>query len=258
MRILFVGDVFSKLGRKALETNLKRLRENERINFVIVNGENISHGKGINEGHYLWLLNQGVNVVTLGNHSFQQRSLFNIIDNAKCLVRPYNYMDEKPGVGHLTVNYNGTKITVIQMLGNVFMNEEVKNPFLETEELLKNIDSEIIIVDFHAESTSEKIAYGYAFDGKVSAVLGTHTHVQTADNRILEKGTAYISDVGMTGPLEGVIGVKKDIIVERYMHDGRHRFDPEDEGKMQFCAVILEINDLTHKVTKIDRINVIE
>lgn len=258
MKILFVGDVFSKQGRKALETNLKRIKENEKINFIIVNGENISHGKGMNEGHYLWLLNQGVNVITLGNHSFQQRSIYNIIDNAKCLVRPNNYIEEKPGVGHITVNYNGIKITVIQMLGTVFMAEEAKNPFIDTDELLKTIDSDIIIVDFHTESTSEKIAYGYAFDGRVTAVIGTHTHVQTADNRILDKGTAYITDVGMTGPIEGVIGVKKEIIIDRYFNGGRHIFDPEDEGKMQFCAVILEINDLTHKVTKIDRINIVE
>ena len=156
MKILFVGDVFSKQGRKALETNLKRIKENEKINFIIVNGENISHGKGMNEGHYLWLLNQGVNVITLGNHSFQQRSIYNIIDNAKCLVRPNNYIEEKPGVGHITVNYNGIKITVIQMLGTVFMAEEAKNPFIDTDELLKTIDSDIIIVDFHTESTSEK------------------------------------------------------------------------------------------------------
>ena len=258
MKILFFGDVFSKLGRKALESNLKRIKENEKINFVIINGENISHGKGMNEGHYYWLLSQGANVITLGSHSFQQRSINNIIDDAKCLVRPYNYIEEKPGVGYVTVNYNGIKITVMQMLGQVFMAEEATNPFTATQELLEKIDSEIIIVDFHCESTSEKIAYGYAFDGKVTAILGTHTHVQTADERILDNGTAYITDVGMTGPLNSVIGVKKEIIVDRYMNGGRHRFDPEDEGLTQFSAVILELDEKTHKVTHIDRLHVIE
>ena len=258
MKILFVGDVFSKLGRKALETNIRRIKANDKINLIIVNGENISHGKGLNEGHYLWLLEQGVNVVTLGNHSFQQNSIYNIIDTAKCLVRPYNYVEEKPGKGYLIINYNGIKVLVLQMLGQVFMNDEVHNPFTTTRDLLKTLDYDLCIVDFHAESTSEKIAFGYAFDGLVTAVIGTHTHVQTADERILENGTAFISDVGMTGPLNGVIGVKKDIIVDRYMNDGRHRFDPEDEGLSQFNAVILEINELTHKVTKIERIHVVE
>ena len=258
MRILFVGDVFSKLGRKALETNLKRLRENDRINFVIVNGENISHGKGMNEGHYQWLLSLGTNVITLGNHSFNQKSIYNYINNSKCIVRPYNYIEQKPGVGYVQINYNGIIITVMQMLGTVFMAEEANNPFTSTKELLEKIKSDIIICDFHAESTSEKIAYGFAFDGKLTAILGTHTHVQTSDERILPNGTAYISDVGMTGPLDSVIGVKKEIIVERYLNDDKHRFEPEDQGLTQFNAIILEINDLSHKVTKIERIHIVE
>lgn len=258
MEILIIGDVFSKLGRSALERNIKRIKSERKINLIICNGENISHGRGMNEGHYLWLLNQGVNIITLGNHSWNQRSIYNIIDDAKCLVRPYNYKGDVPGTGYVTINYNGIKVTVFQMLGQVFMNEEVDSPFEKTEELLSKIDSEIIICDFHAESTSEKIAFGYAFDGRVTCVYGTHTHVQTADERILDNGTAYISDIGMTGPLEGVIGVKKEIIIDRYLNSGKMRFEPEDKGKSQFCGIILEINDQTHKVTRIDRLNVIE
>lgn len=258
MEILIIGDVFSKLGRSALERNIKRIKSERKINLIICNGENISHGRGMNEGHYLWLLNQGVNVITMGNHTWNQRSIHNIIDDAKCLVRPYNYKGDVPGKGYVTINYNGIKVTVFQMLGQVFMNEEVDSPFEKTNELLEKIDSDIIICDFHAESTSEKIAFGYAFDGRISCVYGTHTHVQTADERILDKGTAYISDIGMTGPLEGVIGVKKDIIIDRYMNNGKMRFEPEDDGKSQFCGIILEINDLSHKVTKIDRVNVVE
>lgn len=258
MEILIIGDVFSKLGRSALERNIKRIKSERKINLIICNGENISHGRGMNEGHYLWLLNQGVNVITLGNHTWNQRSIYNIIDGAKCLVRPYNYKGDVPGTGYITINYNGIKITVFQMLGQVFMNEEVDSPFEKTEELLQKLESDIIICDFHAESTSEKIAFGYAFDGRITCVYGTHTHVQTADERILEKGTAYITDIGMTGPIEGVIGVKKDIIIDRYINNGKMRFEPEDEGKSQFCGIILEINDTTHKVTRIDRLNVIE
>jgi len=258
MKILIVGDVFSKLGREALARNIKRIKEEQKINFIIVNGENITHGRGMNEGHYLWLLEQGVNVITMGNHTFNQRSIYNYMDDSKCLVRPMNYLEEVPGRGYVTVNYNGTKITVFQMLGQVFMNEEVKNPFTLTKEFLETIDSDIIICDFHAESTSEKIAFGYAFDGKITCVYGTHTHVQTNDARILSNNTAYISDVGMTGPYDGVIGVQKDIIVDRYMNDGKIRFSPAEEGAIQFSAIILEINDSTKKVTKIDTIHMVE
>ena len=137
MEILIIGDVFSKLGRTALEENIKRIKQTRKINFIICNAENITHGRGMNEGHYLWLLSQGVNVITLGNHAFNQKSIFNYIDNSKCIVRPYNYIDEKPGKGLITINYNGLKITIFQMLGNVFMNETVKNPFTETKELNK-------------------------------------------------------------------------------------------------------------------------
>lgn len=259
MKILIVGDVFSKLGRASLERNIQRIKQEQKINFIIVNGENISHGKGMNEGHYLWLLNQGANVITMGNHTFNQRSIHNYINDSKCLVRPMNYIDpETPGKGYVTVNYNGIKITVFQMLGQVFMNDEVHNPFVMTKEFLEKLDSDIIICDLHAESTSEKIAFGYAFDGIITCVYGTHTHVQTNDARILDGGTAYISDIGMTGPYNSVIGVKKEIIVDRYLNDGKTRFEPEDNGLMQFSAIILEINDTTHKVTKIDTIHVIE
>ena len=136
--------------------------------------------------------------------------------------------------------------------------KKLKIHFQETKKLLEQLTYDICIIDFHAESTSEKIAFGYAFDGLATAIIGTHTHVQTADERILSKGTAFITDVGMTGPLDGVIGVKKEIIIDRYLNDGWHRFDPQDDGLMQFSAVILEINELTHKVTRIDRVHVIE
>lgn len=258
MNILIVGDVFSKLGREALERNIKRIKDEQKINFIIVNGENITHGRGMNEGHYLWLLSQGVNVITMGNHTWNQRSIDNYINDSKVLVRPMNYLDDKPGNGYVTVNYNGIMITVFQLLGQVFMNEEVKSPFTVANEFLENLDSDIIICDFHAESTSEKIALGYALDGKVTCVYGTHTHVQTNDARILPNGTAYISDIGMTGPYDGVIGVRKDIILDRYLNNGKMRFSPAEEGLSQFSGIILEINESTKKVTKIDIIHMVE
>lgn len=258
MEILIIGDVFSKLGRASLERNIKKIKNERTINFIICNGENISHGRGMNEGHYHFLLEQGVNIITLGNHAFNQRSILNIIGDSKCIVRPYNYKDEKPGVGYQTVNYNGLKITVFQMLGTAFMNDEALNPFIETKKLLESIDSDITICDFHAESTSEKISFGFAFDGLVTCIFGTHTHVQTSDERILPGGTAYITDLGMTGPRNSSIGVKKDIIIDRYLNDGVQRFEPEDQGESQFSAIILTVDDKTHKAVKIERIFTVE
>lgn len=258
MKILIVGDVYSKLGREALAENIKRIKEQESINFIIVNGENISHGKGMNFNHYKWLMSLGVNVVTMGNHTYNNRQIYDYIDEVNNVVRPYNYKDGMPGKGFATVNYNGIKITVFQMIGNTFMEDGNYSPFEKTNELLENVKSDIYICDFHAEATSEKIAYGLYFDGKIDIIYGTHTHVQTSDSRILPNGSAYITDVGMTGPLDGVIGTKKEIIINRFTNNTKEVFQPQDEGQKQFCALIIEINDLTHKVTKIDRLNVIQ
>lgn len=257
MKILIVGDVFSKLGRASFEENIKKIKENEKINLLIVNGENTSHGKGLNEGHYKWFLELGVDVITLGNHAFDNKGIFNFIDDAKTIVRPYNFKGEQPGKGFLTINYNGIKVTVMQMMGNVLMNGNYECPFKSTQEILENTDSDIYICDFHAEATSEKIAFGYAFAGKIQIIYGTHTHVQTTDARILEGGTAYITDVGMTGSYDGVIGVKKDIIIERFLNDTKKRFSPENSGKKQFSAIIVEIDEKSKKATKIERIQVI-
>lgn len=258
MKILIVGDVFSKLGRASFEENLKKIKEQEKINFIIVNGENTSHGKGLNEKHYKWYLEHGVNVITLGNHAYQNKSIFNYIDDVNNVVRPYNFPEGSKGKGYVTIQYNNLTITVMQMIGKVFMSEENSCPFKKTQELLEKLNSDIYICDFHAEATSEKIAYGLFFDGKINIIYGTHTHVQTNDARILDKGTAYITDVGMTGPLDGVIGVKKEIIIDRYLNENLLRFSPQETGKKQFNAIIVEINEVSKKVTKIDKINVIQ
>ncbi|MDD4000884.1 MAG: TIGR00282 family metallophosphoesterase [Bacilli bacterium] len=258
MNILIVGDVYSKLGRASFERNVKKIKEQEKINFLIVNGENTSHGRGLNEGHYLWYLEQGVNVITLGNHSYHNRSILKYIDNVNNVVRPYNFPDNSPGKGYVTINYNGILITVFQVIGRVFMSEENSDPFKCAQEVLETVKSDIYICDFHGEATSEKVAFGHAFDGKIQIIFGTHTHVQTNDARLLAGGTAYITDVGMTGPLDGVIGVKKDIIIERYLKEGTQRFSPQDTGKSQFNAILVNINEITKKATKIDILNVIE
>ena len=259
MNILIVGDVYSKLGRKVFEECVKEIKEKVKINFLIVNGENTSHGKGLNEGHYKWYLEQGVNVITMGNHTYQNGQIFNFIDDANNIVRPANFADNAKGKGYVTVNYNGFKITVMQVIGQVFMNGITISPFAKAQEILDNTDSDIYICDFHGEATSEKIAFGYAFDGKIQIIVGTHTHVQTADERILPKGSAYISDLGMTGALNGVIGVKSDIILNRYLKNETNSFfTPEDEGPAQFGALLVSLDEATKKVTKIERIHIIK
>jgi len=258
VNLLIVGDVFSKLGRASLERNLKKIKEERKVNFIIVNAENISHGKGMNEKHYKWLLSLGVNVITLGNHAYQNQNIFDFIDDVNNVVRPYNYPEGSRGRGYVTVNYNGIVITIFQVIGNVFMEEGNSSPFLKTEELLKQVKSDIYICDFHGEATSEKIAFGHYFDGRIQVVYGTHTHVPTNDARILPNGTAYITDVGMTGALDGVIGVKKETIIGRYIDENKHRFEPENQGRTQFNGIIVEINEKTLKATNIDKINVIE
>lgn len=257
MNILIVGDVYSKLGRIALQENLEKIKREKPIHFLIVNGENISHGKGMNENHYKWLMQLGVHVVTLGNHSYQNKQIFNFIDDVHNVVRPYNFPIGSKGKGYTTINFNGLKITVFQMIGKVFMDENNLSPFEMTEQLLNEVKSDIYICDFHGEATSEKIAYAYYFDGRVQIIFGIHTHVATADARILDKGTAYITDVGMTGPLDGVIGTKKEIIINRMVHDGKERFEPQDTGKKQFNAILVEINEKTQKVTNIDSIHIV-
>lgn len=258
MNILIVGDVFSKLGRASFEENIRKIKEERKINFIIVNGENTSHGKGLNENHYKWYLSQGVNVITLGNHSYNNPRIFDFIDNVNNIVRPANFKEGARGKGYCTINYNGIKITVIQVIGQVFMGDGNDDPFQKTKEILNSVESDIYICDFHGEATSEKIAFGYVFDGKIQIIFGTHTHVSTNDARILDNGSAYITDVGMTGALDGVIGVEKNIIMDRYLNNGQTKFSPQDSGKRQFNAIIVEINDLTLRPTKIETIKIID
>jgi metallophosphoesterase (TIGR00282 family) len=258
MKVLIVGDVYSKLGRASFEKNVKKIKEKEKIDIIIVNGENTSHGRGLNERHYRWYLEQGVTVVTLGNHAFENRGIFNYIEEVDNVIRPYNFPENSPGKGYATFRRNNLTVTVMQMIGKVFMSEENSCPFAKTEELLEKLDSDLYICDFHAEATSEKIAYAHCFDGRIQVIYGTHTHVQTNDARILDNGTAYITDVGMTGALDGVIGVKKETIINRFLRGTQERFSPENEGKTQFNAIILEINEISKKVTNIDTINLVE
>ncbi len=253
MNILFLGDVVGKLGRQVLEEQLPELRKEFNINVVIVNGENVAHGKGITQKTYKWLMEQGIACVTMGNHTWDNKDIFEFIDDKNNIVVPANYPKGTPGKGYLTFNYNGTKITVVSLMGTVFMNGRYDCPFEAIDSILEAVESDVFLVDVHAETTSEKIALGYYLDGRVAAVVGTHTHVPTADARILDEGTAYQTDVGMNGALDGVIGVQKEGVIRRFKTGMPERFNPLDKGKMQLNAVVIEVKD--GKASKIIPIN---
>lgn len=258
MKILIIGDIYSNSGRLMVEKYVPKVKEMYNINFIVANGENIAHGNGINERYYRFLLEQKINVVTLGNHAWGNSDIFNFIGSAKNLVRPLNMPEGTPGVGYVTVKYNQTTITIFNVCGRTFINNALDCPFKATEKLLKEVKSDIYICDFHGEATSEKIAFGYHFDGRVNIIFGTHTHVQTNDARVLNNGTMYITDVGMTGALDGVIGVEPSGIIKKFLTGMPVRHNPMEQGKKQFCALVVEINEKTHKVTNFDVINMVE
>lgn len=253
MKILFIGDVFAAIGREMIETYLPQLKQQYQIDVVIANVENATHGKGLNKRHYEEFLFSGNFIgMTMGNHTFAKKELFDYIDEADRLIVPYNQPRALPGMGSREITILGKKIRVTNLLGITFMDGKSQNPFEAIDDVLKEDTSDIHIVDFHAEATSEKIALGYYLDGKVSAVLGTHTHVTTADEKILPQGTAYQSDVGMTGPYESVIGCDKDSIIKR-MKTGVMTPFLVAESVGQLRATLLTFND-QNQCIQIERI----
>lgn len=238
MKVLFIGDLYGKPGLDILQEVLPELKSTYKPNIIILNAENAHHGRGINLKIYKELMTLGIHVLTMGNWVWGQKELFEFIDQAN-IVRPFNFR-EAPGKGFITLNFNGQKLLVINALGRTFMNPQMLCPFTGIDEIIKNNPADYVIVDIHAEATSEKVALGYYLDGKVSAVVGTHTHVPTADERKLSNGTLYITDVGMTGPLNGVIGVHKDIVIQRFLNG----FSIPNEvapGAKQLNAVIMDL-----------------
>lgn len=222
------------------------------IDFVIANGENVTHGKGLLRHHYLELIDNGVDAITLGNHYDSKNDLRKYINSTDRLIRPINLIHPYPGEGSIVYELNGVTIRVTNVLGSAFMQEEVNSPYYSLIELMDTEEkADIHIVDFHAEATGEKLCLAYALDGKVSAVLGTHTHVQTKDYKILEGGTAYISDVGMTGFADGALGFDKDSVVKKITFGSLSRFDLPDNGRGLFSAVVLDIDELTGKTKEI-------
>ena len=247
MKLLFIGDVVGSPGRRGLEKVMPVLRERHSPDLIVVNGENSAGGLGITEKTANEIFACGADVITLGNHSYRQRESWDYLDRAKRVVRPANYRRANPGKGHCVVEVNPAdgsptrRVAVINLIGKIGL-DAARSPFDEADLLLgdleKNGAADTVIVDFHGEVTSEKVAMGWYLDGRVAAMLGTHTHVPTADGRVLPQGTAFISDVGMTGARDSVLGVKKEQAIERMRTDMPVRFETATEDVWVMGAVV--------------------
>jgi 2',3'-cyclic-nucleotide 2'-phosphodiesterase len=243
VRILFIADAFATPGRRIIEQTVPRLREELGLGFVVANGENLADGTGITSRLARRLHDAGVDVITLGNHAFRQREVYPYLSTDERIVRPANYPAEAPGRGWCVATAaDGTAVAVINLLGKLFL-DPAMSPFAMVEELTAAArrEAEIVLVDFHAEATSEKVAMGRLLAGRVTAVIGTHTHVQTNDAHVLAGGTAYITDAGMTGPHDSVIGVRTDLILRRFATQMPVRFEPA-EGGVRLEGVLIECN----------------
>jgi metallophosphoesterase (TIGR00282 family) len=255
MRVLFIGDIVGKVGRNAVNACLSGLIEKYKIDLVIANGENIAGGFGLTESLVQDLYRMGVHVITTGNHVWDKKDFIGYIAKDNRVLRPANLAPGVPGYGSIIYTMpGGVKVGILNLSGRVFM-ATMDCPFRTAQSEIEAIrkETKIIIIDFHAEATSEKVAFGYFVDGKASAVLGTHTHVQTADEKILPNGTAYITDVGMTGPSYSVIGIDVDQIIRRFLTGMPDRFET-GQGKGMLSAVVVDINPDSGKAAGIQRL----
>lgn len=243
MRILFIGDVVGSLGRKTITEYLPKLKKEYAPQVTIANGENAAGGKGITEKIYKKFLQEGIDVISLGNHAWDNRDIFEFISEAKRIIRPANFPAQAPGEGMVFVKVNDVELAVINLQGRSFM-ADIDDPFKKADELVAMAAkrTSYIFVDFHAETTSEKQAMGWYLDGRVSAVVGTHTHVQTNDARILPAGTAYLTDVGMTGPYDAILGMKKEPIIEKFITALPKRFEVVENGRSILSACLIEMD----------------
>ncbi len=258
MNILFVGDIVGKVGRKALKKNLSFVRKKYNIDFVIVNAENITNGRGMNQNHYKFLKDLGVNCITLGNHYKDRPEIADYIDFADEVIRPLNIKNEFPGLGSKVFYSGKTKIRVTNLLGKAYSKIDVDYPYESLKKIIDNDDSDIHIVDFHADSTGEKKALAYSLKDSISALIGTHTHVQTRDAQILNTGTFFMSDVGMCGSYNSVLGDEIDSVVKKIVfHDETSRFKLLEDDDSVFSAVILTFDDKTYKPLDINPLYII-
>ena len=254
MKILAVGDIVGESGVRKLKEELPRIKKEKNIDFVITNGENSAGGMGLTERNFKDIMEAGTNVVTLGNHTWGKKDIFKFIDDPN-LLRPANYPKGVVGKGLGIYECKGKKIAVMNFLGRVDLNVLTENPFVLAKEMVEELQSKVdmIFIDFHAEATAEKIAMGRFLDGKITALFGTHTHVQTADEQILPNGTAYITDLGMTGPKESVIGMNIQASLKRFETTLPEKYKLA-EGACILNGVIFEVDDENNKATSIERI----
>lgn len=255
MKILAIGDLVGERGVRKLKQELGKLKEEKQIDFVIVNAENSAGGMGITSSIFQELKQLQINAITMGNHTWGKKDIFHFIDD-EIMNRPANYSRGVVGKGYHIYSCKGKKIAVINLIGRTDIGVQSDNPFTKMEDILQEIKgkADIIIVDFHAEATAEKIAMKHFLDGKITALFGTHTHVQTADEEITQKGTAYITDIGMTGPIHSVIGMDVEASVKRFVTSLPERYKLA-EGNCKLNGIIIEINDEDCRAISIERVN---
>ncbi len=246
MRILMIGDVVGAPGCAFLRRHLPALKKLKGVDLCIANGENSAVGNGILPGSAQHLFDSGVDLITTGNHVYNRREIYDTLDEREDILRPANYYAGNPGRGVGVVDMGRTQVAVLNLSGNAFMGDNLENAFLCAERLLREVQAyRIVVLDFHAESTGEKRAMGFFLDGKVSVVAGTHTHVLTADAQVLPGGTGYITDLGMTGPRQSVLGVKSEIIISRMRTAMPARFDVPDTDDCILCGCVFDVDDKT-------------
>lgn len=256
MNVLAIGDIVGSVGCRFLREKLPALKKREGIDLVIANGENSADGNGLTPSSIDYILSSGVDVITAGNHTFRRKESYDTFDQCPSLIRPANYPSATtPGRGCTIYDLGSKRAAVINLMGCMFM-EALDDPFSTVDSLLREIDTNIIILDFHAEATAEKLALAYYLDGRISAMFGTHTHVQTSDERILPKGTGYITDVGMTGPYESVLGVKPELAIKKFKEKLPVRFELAD-GKCRMDCILFTIDNKTGKTTQLKRLEIL-
>ncbi len=256
MKILAIGDVVGSIGCRFLRDKLPDLKKTEHIDLVIANGENSADGNGITPASANYLFSSGVDIITGGNHSFRRRECYAYYDTAPFLLRPANFPEgTTPGQGIVVYDMGRVQVGVINLMGCMYL-DSLDDPFRTADRLIQQCGTRITIVDFHAEATAEKRAMGFYLDGRVSALFGTHTHVQTADEQILSNGTGYITDVGMTGTIDSVLGVKPELAVSKFKDKLPVRFDLA-EGRCCMDCVLLDINEKTGKTLFIKRMRIV-
>lgn len=264
MRVLFIGDVFAQTGQRAIKELLGKIKSDYHIDCTIANAENATECRGLSKKDYQVLFDYGVDFFTMGNHTWNNQDIFELLKTKKNIIRPLNidkqHIYSQSGVGSRILYVGDIKLRITSLIGESVKLRDVQitNPFTELKELIDNSDPvDFHFIDFHAETTSEKNALFYEFNGKVEAIVGTHTHIQTADNRI-KNNTAFITDVGSTGPVNGVLGAKGEFVIKKIMNSNNKFILKEEGGKYQFCAVVIDYDNQTKKVVSIDRILIYE